>query len=488
MELNQRKTPMHMTPDEFRKLGHHLVDELAMYLDALPDLPITQGKTVEQIREALGQKGLPGDGSGFEEMWRGLVQKLVDNSLHNGHPRFLGYIMGSPSPLGALGDLLAAMINPNMGGWNLTPIASEIEVQTVKWLAELIGYPTDCGGLLVSGGAMANYTAFLAARRQQNTESIRRSGMRGIDQELTVYCSEGTHTWVQKACDLFGHGTNSIRWIPTDENQRVIASDLEARIKGDKEKGMKPFLVIGTAGTVSTGGIDPLDELADICDKYDLWFHVDGAYGAPAACVPELKDMFSGMERADSIALDPHKWLYAPIEAGCVLVRSPQHLLNAYSYRPPYYHFDEESGINYYEYGFQNSRGFRALKVWLNLQKAGLKGYQEMILQDVRLAEKLAAIIREEPELELKSQNLSIVNFRFVPDPEKYGKFNDEALNELNEKLMSQAQAGGKAYFTNAFINGQFLLRTCIVNFRTDSGDIRAVADIVLEKGRTLIE
>lgn len=480
---NERDSTFDISPEQFRKLGYELVDQFSMYLDAIGELPVTSKKSVETIREAIGQGSLPVAGKSIEEVWEGLPRLLLDHSLINGHPRFWGYIMGSPSPEGALADMLASMINPNMGGWDLAPIASEIETQVVTWLADLIGYAPDCGGLLVSGGAMANYTAFLAARRAIAGNEVRETGLREIDQQLTVYASKETHTWIQKAADLFGIGTNYIRWLATDSSDRILTSALREAIDEDISHGYRPFIVIGTAGTVSTGAVDPLNDIADICEEFGLWFHVDGAYGAPAACLPSQSKLFSGMERADSIALDPHKWLYAPFEAGCTLVRNKQALLDAYSYRPLYYHFDENAGLNYYEHGFQNSRGFRALKVWVNLQRAGRDGYEQMIGDDIRLAEMLASEIQKHRELELKSQNLSIVTFRFYPKNEQGKHLDDEELNALNQKIMAKIQRDGKAFFTNAVINGEFLLRVCIVNFRTSRRDIEALPGLVASTG-----
>src|SRR5690606_17574568 len=289
-------------------------------------------------------------------------------------PKFLGYITSSPTPIGALADFLAAAVNPNVGANILSPMATAIEKQTVKWLAEFIGVSPTYGGILVSGGNMANLTGFLAARTAKAPKGLKEDGLTTTFGEMVFYCSKATHTWIEKAAVLFGHGTKAIRWIPTCADNKMDTEILLQTINTDLKNGKKPFLVIGNAGDVSTGVVDNLSEIAAICKAQDLWFHIDGAYGIPAAVIPQYKSLFDGVREADSIALDPHKWLYAPLEAGCTLVKNPQHLINTYSAHPVYYNFDnstDEPTLNYYEYGFQNSRGFRALKVWMALQQIG---------------------------------------------------------------------------------------------------------------------
>ncbi len=377
-----------MTAEEFRAAGHRLVDRIAEFLETLPNRPLTPSEPPHAVRAALGEGSLPENGSRAEEILDQAASRLFEHSLLSAHPRFWGYIYSSAAPIGALGDFLAAAVNPNVGAWNLSPIASEIEAQTVRWIAELIGYPTDCGGLLVSGGNMANFVPFLAARAAQADWEVRARGLQG-GRPPRVYCSNETHTWIHKATDLFGFGTEAIRWIPTDDRLRMDTAALRKMICEDKERGDWPFIVVGAAGSVSTGAVDPLPEIAAICRENNLWFHVDGAYGAIAACLPEASGDLRGLALADSVAVDPHKWLYAPLEAGCVLVRERKHLPQAFSHRPPYYHFPEHEGeesFNYYEYGLQNSRGFRALKVWLALRQVGRAGYRLMVADDVRLS------------------------------------------------------------------------------------------------------
>ena len=262
---------------------------------------------------------------------------------------------------------------------------------------------------------------------------------------MIIYCSNATHIWIEKAVVLFGHGSNSIRRIPTDADNKMDIKILVQTIEADLKNGKAPFLVVGTAGDVSTGVVDNLSAIAGICKTYDLWFHIDGAYGIPAAVVPELKKVFDGIDDADSIALDPHKWLYCPLEAGCTLVKNPQHLIDTFSYHPVYYNFnnnDEEPVLNYYEYGLQNSRGFRALKVWMALQQVGRSGYIEMIREDIEMSKLLFEEARKHPELEAITQNLSITTLRYVPSASRKGAKTDAYLNTLNEALLNELAKG----------------------------------------------
>jgi glutamate/tyrosine decarboxylase-like PLP-dependent enzyme len=381
-----------------------------------------------------------------------------------------------------LGDLLASALNPNVGGWLLSPAATEVEGQTVRWIAELIGYPAGCGGLLVSGGNMANFVCFLAARAAGAGWDVRAEGVNdGTRPALRCYASAETHTWIQKAADLAGIGAAGIRWIPTDDRQRMDVAVLAERLAADIASGDLPFIVVGTAGSVSTGAVDPLEAIAALCRQYRVWFHVDGAYGGFAAALPEAPADLRALALADSVAVDPHKWLYAPLEAGCALVRDPDALRRAFSYHPAYYHFNEQA-TNYVDFGPQNSRGFRALKVWLALRQAGASGYRRMIADDIALSRAMADAIAAHSDLELITQELSIATFRYVPADLKAVSLDAAAeyLDSLNRALLDALQRGGDAFVSNAIVNGRYVLRACIVNFHTTLADVQAVPEIVV--------
>ena len=485
--MSTQDHPLLIDSERFREMAHDLVDHIADHYRDLNNKLITPGQTPAQVRNALGRSGMPEDSADPADVMARAYDLMVNNSLLNSHPSFWGYIMGPGTQIGTLADMLAATVNPNCGGWELSPMAAEIEQQTIRWIAEWIGYPTDCGGILVSGGAMANYLGFLTAKTKQASWEIREKGLRAGPGELKVYCSSETHTWIQKAADLFGIGTDCISWIDTDRDLRMDTAKLEQRITADKAEGAIPFMVIATAGTVSTGVVDDLRAVGEIAQRHGLWYHVDGAYGAPAAGLESQKMLFAGIETADSIALDPHKWFYCPQEAGCVLVRDRQHLLDTFSYRPPYYHFadfEDEPGINFYEYGLQNSRGFRALKVWMTLKQAGKSGLGFLIQNDIDLARRLYENLATQDDFQVYQSNLSITTFRYIPP----GDHTDDELNEINRSVMEAMQHGGRAFVTNAVVDGNYLMRACIVNYRSTTTDIDALADIIRDTYQQLQE
>jgi len=484
-----RNAPLDMSADEFRKAGHELVDRIAGLLDWLHDRanPVTRAEGPAEIRRLLGTGALPREGKPAGELLDAAATLLFEHSLFNGHPRFWGYITSPAAPVGILGDFLASAVNANVGAYDLSPVATEIERQTIRWIAELLGYPATCGGLLVSGGNMANFVCFLAARKAKIPWDVRARG--GADPRsalIRIYCSSETHTWINKAADLFGTGHESLTRIPAGEDQRMRAEDLRDAIERDMQKGRIPLIVVGAAGTVSTGATDPLEAIAGICREHNLWFHVDGAYGGFAACLPEATRDLKALALADSVAVDPHKWLYAPLEAGCALVRNGQALIDAFSYHPEYYKFDEhaaEGAINFYELGPQNSRSFRALKVWLALRQAGRSGYETMIRDDCALAAELFRSLERYPDIEPLAGNLSIATFRYAPRRLRTPE-NEEYLNALNTEILVRLQSGGKVYPSNALVNGKYAIRVCIVNFRTTQEDLMVLPELVVRTGK----
>ena len=309
---------------------------------------------------------------------------------------------------------------------------------------------------------------------------------------LVCYASRETHTWIQKAADITGLGTDAIRWIGTDEQQRIRLGELEKQIVADLAAGDLPFLVVGTAGNVSTGAIDPLGDIAALCRERDLWFHVDGAYGAPAAALDDSPDALKALAEADSLALDPHKWLYTPLEAAATLVRDPDALTDTFRYEPPYYNLesrDADAGVpgkNYFAHGLQNSRGFRALKVWLGLRHVGLDGVRRMLREDIALARCLFELMQRDDRFRAGTHNLSIATFRFAPPGLGDGPACEAYVDDLNRELANVLQAGGEAYISNAIIEGRYYLRACVVNFRTTLADIEALPDIIARAGATL--
>ena len=483
-----------MSPRQFREIGHSLIDNIADFLGDLPDAPTASPLLPDAMRARLGRRGLPEKGTDIGPVVEKFSKLFFEQSTHNGSPRFWGYITSSAAPISALADLLAASVNPNCGAWALSPIATEIENETLRWLAEFMGLPGKWDGILVSGGNMANIVGFFVARKAKAGWDIRKTGMTDpASRRLTVYVSAEMHTWIYKAADMAGLGTDAIRWIPTDGELRMRSDLLRQQIASDRAAGLKPFLVVGTAGSVGTGATDPLPEIARICREFDLWYHVDGAYGAPAVALESASEDLRGLRLADSLGFDPHKWLYNSLEAGCFLTRHRDALHDAFAFKPSYYQFDDNEGQevkNYFEYGPQNSRGFRALKVWLGFQQAGASGYRQMIADDIRLAQRLHDAVGKEELLEQGTLALSISTFRFVPGDLRERARGDgrvtDYLNELNARIATALRLSGKAFVSNAHIEDRYMLRACIVNFRTTLSDVQLLPKLIVELGRDI--
>ena len=477
------ETPIDLTPEEFRRLGHDLIDRIATVLGGIRERPVAPDTDSRTLRRRIGEAAMPETGCDPAADLEHLTELLFANTCLSAHPRMWGYITGSPSPLGALADLLAAAANPNVAGWNGAPLATEIETQTIEKISNLVGFSSYCGGILTSGGNMANMTALLAARRAKLGPQVRRQGIAG--RRLAVYATGETHAWVDKAVDLMGLGTDAIRRVASDGAQRMATDDLERRIARDREDGVEPLAVIGSAGTTATGAVDPLPAIARICRAHDLWFHVDGCYGAPAVLSTDAPNDLAGMAEADSLAVDAHKWLFAPLEAGCTLVRDGRWLTETFATQPSYYGMAGSHGegvIDYYAMGPQNSRGFRALKVWLTLRQMGRSGYVTTISRNMAQARAMFDTLAAQDDFEAVTCRLSIATFRYVPRDLAGRRDEPDVaayLDRLNAALMVRVQRSGDLYLSNALVDGRQLLRACIVNFRTTDEDVDSVPDRV---------
>ncbi len=485
----KRKADLDINPHEFKFVARKLVDQLSEFMQTIEEQPVTTDQSPSEIRNQLPDSVLPQNSANPFQLVEETANLLFKNSLLNGHPKFMGYITSSPAPIGALAEMMAAVINANVGGWSLSPMASEIEKQTISWIAEMIGFPVDAGGLMTSGGNMANFTALLTARKNKATWDNRTEGNASDKQKkLIVYATKETHTWLEKAADMAGLGTDSVRYVPMDVYQQMVPALLKSQIERDLDAGHLPFMVVGNAGTTATGAVDPIKDIAMIARQNDLWFHIDGAYGAFAANVDGAPGELQNLHLADSIAVDPHKWLYAPLDAGCVLVKNKEHLRDAFSAKPSYYKFETVKGEavdSFYDFGPENSRSFRALKVWLGFKQAGLNGYRKMIADDIQLSQELFFEAELSPLLESITNNLSITTFRYVPRDLQNSEenYHEEYLNHLNQILLTRLQESGRAFVSNAVVDGKYVLRACIVNFRTSAKDISEMVNIITEIG-----
>ncbi|MGB3906449.1 MAG: pyridoxal-dependent decarboxylase, partial [Anaerolineae bacterium] len=453
--------------ESMRKLGGRMVDDMMTYLKTVRERPVWK-PIPDEVRARL-QEPLPLDPQDPDEIYQQFLEHILPHPMGNIHPRFWGWVIGTGTPLGMLAELLAAGMNPNLAGADHA--ATYVESQVLDWCKEMLGYPAEASGLLVSGGSMANLVGLTVARNTMADFDVRRHGLTASPQRMTFYGSTETHSSNQKAIELLGLGSDSLRQVPVDSDFRIELSALEAAITKDRDAGYQPICVVGCAGTVNTGAIDDLNSLADICGREGLWFHVDGALGALAALSPNLRPLVAGMERADSLAFDMHKWMYIPYEIGCALVRREEDHRRAFSLTPDYLTHTERGlaggAVWFSDYGVQLSRGFRALKAWMSIKEHGVKKYGRLIQQNVDQARYLADLVDASPYLErLAPVSLNIVCFRF-----KAGHLDDESLNQLNQELLLQLHESGMAVPSNITIGGKYALRVAITNHRSQRGD-----------------
>jgi aromatic-L-amino-acid/L-tryptophan decarboxylase len=466
--------PLEISPTQFQKLAQRVsalaVDYLE-HLDAQAISPATTGEEVLRLFDAV----LPEQGIG-EGAFDALPDVLRLSRAQNG--RFFGYVLGSGEPVGAVADLLASVLNQNVTAWRSGPAAVMIEQTVVGWLAQAIGCP-EFRGHLTGGGSSANLMG-LAMAREVNTPA----NEKGIEPGGLVYASGEIHMSIPKSVALLGIGRANLRLIPTDSSFRMIPQELEARILQDKAAGRTPIAVVASAGTVNTGAIDPLREIAKIAQRHGSWFHVDGAYGALAAMADRGK--FDGLELADSISLDPHKWLYQPLDCGCLLYRSSEAAQKTFAHSGEYARSlsaDPIEGFAFFEESLELSRRFRALKLWLSLRYHGVASFRQSIAKDLAQARRLANAIAREPQLELLAPvELSAVCFRHRGD----SALSEQELNDFNLALLKRVVARGRVYLSNASLRGKFCLRACIVNHRTKDADVDSVIPEVLAAAREL--
>ena len=460
-----------------------MVDLIAEHISGLPDGPVFRPVPQEVAEEFVGSH-MPVNGESVDSILQEFEEKVAAYPMGNGHPRFYAWVNSPPTPIGVFADALASALDPSVAGGNHAAVW--VEHAVLGWFRRLLGLPAESMGLLVSGGSTANLTGLAVARHVKVGSDVRAEGLQGIERPITLYIGEEGHGCIRKAAELMGIGSNYVRTIPSDERLRMDVRSLEEAILADLERGMRPIAVAASAGTVNSGAIDPLAEIAELCRRYDLWFHVDGAYGAPGILSEQYRPQLEALSLADSVALDPHKWLYLPVEAGLVMVRDGTAMRDAFSLVPPYLRTDgNPHGVGgpvwFSEYGFQQTRGFRALKVWMALKYHGLEGYTASIERDIALAQHLARLVETSDDLELVApQSLSIVLFRFAPSELD----DDERLNALNKNILEDIQLSGKAFLSSTVVRGKFALRACVVNHRTSTDDMEFLAQFVGETGR----
>ena len=463
--------------DEIREWENAVTQFMIEYLGGLRDRPVYRHTSSREIRSGLDSR-LPTKGTDFASLLKVFRRTIVPFSRQNAHPRMFGYVQSPGTPIGAFADLLASTLNTNLTIWRSAPAAVELERLTIDWIRQILGFPTQALGLFVSGGSMANLAA-LAAARQTKHGSLGR---------LRMYASTATHFSIAKAAALLGIGRENVQQVAVDERLRMRVTDLVAKITADLEAGYVPLCVVGNAGTVDTGAVDPLHEIREVANRFHLWMHVDGSYGAFAILADSLRKLFAGMEQADSIALDPHKWLYLPVDVGCVIYRNPEFAHAAFAHEAEYTRmFGEEADEAFvcWDYGPELSRRFRALKVWMLLKGVGLDRLSEAIESNLACARHLQAMVEGSDDFEMVAPvELSIFCFRHVPAQLRNQA--PEAIDAFNERLLVALQGDGSSYLSNTTLGGRFALRGCVLNYRTTLRDMEILLDDLRRVGKSL--
>ncbi len=459
--------------EEFRALAHRMVDDSLDYLRSLGQRPAWT-PVPDEVRTVLAAEPVPFAGQGAESVYREFLANVLPYTNGSRSGRFFGWVQGNGTPLGMMADMLASGMNAHMAGFNDSPRI--IEERVIAWLAELMGFPANASGLLMSGGSMANYVGLAVARHAGAGYEVRKLGSLG-GPRLMVYASTEAHSWAQKGVELLGLGQDSLRAVPVDAAMRVDVAAMRAMIRADRAAGLRPICIIGTAGTVNSGATDDLTALADLAAAEQLWLHVDGAFGALLRLSPTLAPIVSGIERADSIALDLHKWVYLPFEVACVLVRDPVAHRAAFALTPSYLRDEGRGviagGLVFADRGPELTRSFKALKVWMSFKAQGVDAFAQLIQQNVAQAQAFAKLIANIPGVEICAPvALNIVCWRYAP-----AGMSAERCDALNKELLLRIQETGLAVPSGSHINGRYVIRTCITNHRTRWADLEAFAN-----------
>jgi glutamate/tyrosine decarboxylase-like PLP-dependent enzyme len=451
-----------MDAGEFREVGHQVVDLLAEYLENIEQKPVFPDVEPATLTRFFAEP-LPYDPSPAENILAELEQKLLPNCTHVGHPGYMGLITPSPSPIGIIADFICSALNQNLGAYTVGPAAVAMERRTVRWLTDLVGYGENAGGNLTSGGMMANFIGLKLARDFVSGDRTQQQGVRG---SWAVYTSEERHVSVDKAVDAVGLGREALRALPTDSAFRVRLDALEAAIEEDRKRGARPLCIVAIFGTTNTGAIDPVRELRKIADREGMWLHADAAYGGGMLLSHAWPMGNQGLELADSVTIDPHKWFYAPLDAGAILVKDDRRLTASFGIKPAYLtdEFDRaHERYQYYVHGFEQSRRFRGLKVWMSFKRYGANQIGEWIDNNVRQAKHLYSLVAEHPDFEPACEPpLSAICIRY-----RGADLDPAQSRELHTEVARRIEASGKFWFSTTELKGKMYFRISPVNFRT---------------------
>jgi aromatic-L-amino-acid decarboxylase len=470
-----------MSPEEFREYGHQLIDWVADFLAGIDKIPVSVNIQPGDIRAML-PKTPPMNGESMREILADVDRIVMPGMTHWNHPQNFAYFNSSGTGPGILGELLSTAFNVNCMLWKSCPAATELEQVALDWLRQMLGLPENFWGIIFDGGSGSNFHGLAAARAQLADLQIREKGFAGRQDvpRLRLYTSEMTHSSVEKAAIALGLGMESVSKIAVDENYRMIPEALDTAINKDRRKGWRPFCVVATVGSTSCTSIDPVSEIADICGRERLWLHVDACYGGAAAIASEYRHILSGCDRADSVVVNPHKWLFVPLDLSAFYTRKPEVLRRAFSLVPEYLRTNEENqATNYMEYGISLGRRFRALKLWFVLRYFGWQGLANRIREHIRLAHQVADWIDAHPDFQrMAPVPLSTVCFRAHP-----AAMDDEAeLNQLNGQLLNAVNRTGEAFLSHTQLRDRYVLRLVVSQIRTQESHVKRVWEIVQEQ------
>ncbi len=461
-EASENAISLDPSADEMRRWGNAAVEAMSQYLSSIAQQRVYPNTSAAEIRQKL-ETALPVEGSGFDHLLATFNNAITPLSRANAHPRMFGYVQSPGTAVAALADLLASTLNANLTAWRSAPAAVELERVTLDWIKQIVGLNADAAGLFISGGSMANLAALAAARVAKMSSDV-------AGHSMCIYASEETHHSINKAAALLGLG--HVHAIAVDDRFKIRIGHLVECIEADRAAGLLPFCVVANAGTVATGAFDPLLEIHEVARHFNLWMHVDASYGGFAVLAPTARRLFEGIGEADSVALDPHKWLYLPVDCGCVFYRDGAAARAAFAHQAEYtkvFDSTNDEAFAFWDYGPELSRRFRALKVWMLLKGVGTRALSDAIEKDLACARYLENLVCRSDDFEMLAPvELSIFCFRYRPSLELL----ETELNKLNERLLVALQRDGSSYLSNAKVNGRFALRGCVMNYRTTPGDM----------------
>jgi len=453
-----------------------------IYTDKL-DRHVFPGKTPEEI-QSIFNESLPENGMDVEDLLMKVQNDVIGSATMNVGPHYYGYITGGGNQVAILAQMISASLNQNNLKWHSSPVSTELEKLVIKWVSQFIGYTDQAAGAILDGGSTANLNCLAVARKNMAPDTLSSEGMYGL-KPMTIYVSEEGHSSFDKAVDALGIGLNNLRKIPVDDQFKIRADLLKEQIQKDRKAGLNPICVIGIAGTTNSGAVDDLQQLADIAKEEKMWYHVDAAYGGPAAKLASAKHLFAGLNEADSVVVNPHKWLYVPFEAACILVKDPEKLRRTFSLIPDYLQSNEDEGgrTDLMEYQLPLTKSFKSLKVWMTLKAFGAKRLRETIQADIDHAQYLQSLIEKSDDFEMLAPvPLSITCFRYT-----HPGLDEKQLDELNQKLAHAIEQDGRIFLTATKVKGKTALRTCFINPRTTKKDVEWIPEVIRDVASELI-